>query len=126
MDWMAKRAFADRKIREYGRAVTLIKDGVASDPTNPLGATTAPVNVGDVWAVFVSPGGDSALGSLYSLPAGLFREAEQVAIVLPSLVTDFREFTRVKDYDNTIWKLFEYDELKPATVPVIAYLGLRR
>lgn len=126
MDWDSKRAFADRMIKKYGRAITLVKDGVASNPANPLGATTAPIKVGNVPAVFVSPGGDSSLGSLYSLPNGLFREAEQIAIVLPSLVNDFREFTRVEDYDGTVWKLFEYDELKPATVPIVAYLGLRR
>lgn len=126
MDWMAKRDLVDRKTREYGRTVTLVKDGTVTDPADPLGATTVPITVGDVWAIFVSPGGDASLGALFTLPAGLWREAEQIAIVLPSLTTDFREFTRVLESDGTYWKLFQYDELKPAAVPIVAYLGLRR
>jgi len=126
MDWQSKRDTADRLIKKYGREITLVKDGSTADPANPLGANTTPVLTPNVAAVFVSPGGDTSLGALFTLPGGLFREAEQVAIILPSLTVDFREYTRVLESDGTYWKLFEYDELKPATVPIVAYLGLRR
>lgn len=126
MDWLAKRLIVDRATKKYGRVITLVKDGAPANPALILGPTTAPVKTPNVYAVFVSPGGDSALGSTFSLPAGLFREAEQIAIILPSLDVDFRDYTQIIDTDATTWKIFAYDELKPATVPLVAYLGLRR
>lgn len=126
MDWLAKRSLVARKTIELGRPVTMIKDGSPADPTDPLGGSIAALTIENVHVVFVSPGGDNSLGALFTLPAGLWREAEQIGIVLPSMDFSFAEFTRVREADGAEWKIVQYDELKPATVPVVAYLGLRR
>lgn len=126
VDWQRTRATVERMIATYGRPITMIDDATAADPSDPLGAPGAPIEVPDIMAVFVRPSGYIQLGESDYMELGMWPEAEKIALVLPSLVHRFQDFTRVIDTNGQGFKIFKTELLQPGPVPVLIYVGMKQ
>lgn len=113
-------------IGEYGRPITLVNDAGPASAANPLGPAAARLEVPDIMGVFVRPSGYIKLGESFYMDPGMWEEAEKIVLVLPSLEHDFATFTRVVDEDEKSYKIFKTEELKPGSIPILLYLGLRQ
>ena len=122
VDWGKYRRIVDDAMRKWGRSVTFVKAAGPNDPDDPLGPSGIEMQVSGVMAVFVSPG--SGLGFERHISPGLLANSSQIALVLPSLIHDFRTFTKVIDGSED-WKITQVDELRSSSVPVLYYVGLR-
>lgn len=125
VNWNRFRHSAKTMIDKYGRNVTMLKAGALLDANKPLGGHQPATEVGGVKAVFVAPGSNQNLGYAKYMSPGLLERAEQIAIVLPSLIHDFRGFTGMRD-DGSVWKIDTVDELKPGPVPLVLFIGVVR
>lgn len=126
VDYNRTRKTVDRMINTYGRLITLIDDGAPEDETDPLGPPSDPTVVSDIMGVFVRPSGYIKLGESFYMEMGMWEEAEKIVLILPSLVHDFAKFTKVLDSDGMGYKIYKVEELRPGTVPLLLYLGLRQ
>jgi hypothetical protein len=127
VDWNRARATVKRNVDKYGRLITLVNDSNEPvDATKPLGPRKPRLEVPDIKAVLVRPSGYIKLGESFYLDPGMFEEAEKIALVLPSLTYDFAKFTRIVDNDDSEYKIFKVEELKPGDMPLLLYLGLRQ
>lgn len=125
VDYNRARATVERMIGVYGRPITLVNDAGPIDDEDPLGPPAARLEIPSI-GVFVRPSGYIKLGESFYMDPGMWEEAEKIVLVLPSLQHDFARFTRVVDDDNKAFKIFKVEELKPGTVPILLYLGLRQ
>lgn len=125
VDYNRSRATVERMIDVYGRPITLINDQGPASSSNPLGPAKTPVTVSNIMGVFVRPSGYIKLGESFYLDPGLWEEAEKIVLILPSLQHDFATFTRVLDTDGQGYKIFKVEELKPGSIPILLYLGLK-
>ena len=126
VDYNRARALAIKMIGENGRKITLVNDAGPADPTDPLGAPAARIEVPNVMGVFIRPSGYIKLGESFYLDPGLWEEAEKIVLVVASLQYDFTKFTRVLDTDGKGYKIFKVEDLNPGPVPILLYLGLRQ
>ena len=76
-------------------------------------------------AVFVRPSGYIKLGESFQMDPGMWPEADKICLVLPSLTHDYETFTRVIDEDKG-YKIYKTELLKPGTVPILLYVGLKQ
>ena len=125
VDWNRYRKIVDDAMKKWGRPITLIKDAGPLDPSDPLGMPGVETVVSNIQAVFVNPVGNTSLGIARYISPGLLENSEQIALILPSRVHDFKRFTRCTD-GGAKWKISQVDELKPGPVPILLYIGLRQ
>lgn len=126
VDYNRTRQTVDRLIKLYGRAITLVNDGGPAAAANPLGPPAARLEVPDIMGVFVRPSGYIKLGESGIMDPGMWPEADKIVLVLPSLTHDFETFTRVVDTDGKGYKIYKTELLKPGTVPLLIYIGLKQ
>ena len=122
-------ALAQRLIKENGREVTLVQfEGPPTTSTTPWQGAVDPR--GDVasnltvYAVFVPPSGVSNLG-LEIETQDLFKNSELVLIFSAGAQVDVSGFSEVVDGSDR-WKINVLRVLRPGTVSILAYAGVRR
>lgn len=125
VDWTKSRATVKKLIDAYGRPVTFVNDAGPASAADPLGPPGDRVEVPNIMAVFVRPSGYIKLGESDQLDPGMWPEADKICLVLPSLTQKFEDFTRVIDDDGVGYKIYKTELLKPGTVPILIYVGLK-
>lgn len=125
-DYSRNLMTAQRLIAKFGRVISLTlfsaEDLFDDDPTGPRDDATDTV-VTDIYAVFVQPSGEQALGFKIERPE-LFDECAQIAIVAYDGTHAFEFFNTVTDGALT-WKIAAVDKLQPGDTPLVYYLGLK-
>ena len=112
-------------INLYGRTITVVNDQGPADPTQPLGGPAPRLEVSGIKGVFARPSGYIKLGESYFMGPGMWEECEKICLVLPSMTHDFAKFTRIVDFDSTEYKIWKVEEIRPAEIPLLLYLGLK-
>lgn len=126
VDYNKTRDMVKRLIDQYGRPITLVNDAGPYESDDPLGPPADRLEVSNIMGVFVRPSGYIKLGESFYMDPGMWEEAEKIVLVLPSLQYNFSRFTRVLDTDGAGYKIFKVEELKPGSIPLLIYLGLRQ
>lgn len=124
VDWNRTRATVKRLIDLYGRPVTMVNDQGPANANDPLGPPAARLEVPNIMGVFVRPSGYIKLGESTMMDPGMWPEADKIFLVLPDLTNDYTKFTRVVD-DGEEFKIYKTELIKPGTVPLLAYIGLK-
>ncbi len=129
VDYVKLAATAKRLIEANGRSITFVRDSETPVDVNkpwlgPTGADTTLI----LFGVFVPPDtvrqfGLSALGQGTEFK-DLISFSEEMAIVFPD-VNELRQFTHVED-ETIRWGITGIQILKPSTVQLLAFIGLRR
>lgn len=129
VDYVRLAATAQRLIEANGRLITFVRDSETPlDANQPwLGPTGADTTL-ELSGVFVPPNTVRQFG-LTALGQGTeFRDlisfSEEIAIVFPE-TSDLRQFTHVED-EAIRWGIIGLQVLKPGTVQLLAFVGLRR
>lgn len=125
VNWQKTRDLVQKTVNRYGRPISLEQEQGPDDPTKPLGLQATAIRVDNIMGVFVRPSGYIKLGESFYLDPGMWEEVEKIVLVLPSLSYDFSKFTRVIDEDGLGYKIFKVEQIKPGSVPLLLYLGLR-
>lgn len=135
VDFTRFQSLANRLIRENGRTVTLRRLPRKSDDCDkPWRANSDdsqseerifPEAEADVVGVFV-PGSGGGLG-LTKMFDQLTPRPEQIAIIEPQDGTDdFTEYDEICDTDNLVWRVMQWEKLKPADTIVLYFAALKR
>lgn len=129
VDFTKLAATANRLISKNGRVVTFVKNsGSAADPSKPWKGSVDSEETIDLSCVFVTPNqvrifGLSALGDAAGFE-DMVAFSEQLIITFPG-ENNLREYQTVRD-GNVNWNVTAYQFLKPATVNLLAFAGVRR
>ncbi len=129
-DYSGLLAVSTRLITEFGRVITLSGLSAVSADTDkpwegPASVAGTPLSLS---GVFVPPNTVRQFG-LTALGAGTeFRDlitfSEQIIITMPG-ETDIRDYTNVND-GGVVWGIIGIQVLKPGTVTLLAFIGIRR
>jgi hypothetical protein len=128
VDFAPLLATAQRLISENGRSVTFIRhDETLADPLQPWLGPADPRATPDASlaldAVFVEPSSAVKLG-IASETDDLILNSEQIMIVAPT-ATDLKQFQEVID-ETIYWKITEMTTLRPGTLAVVSFVGVKR
>ena len=130
VDYAAVLATAQRLLTENGRSVTLVNfDSTPADPNRPwLGPATDPRDTPDstltLDAVAVAPSGVVNLGLAFEAD-DLIKDAAEILICSPGANVDLTVFEEVID-ETVRWKIIGIQVLRPATITVLAFIGVER
>lgn len=126
-DYVKLAATATRLIKANGRLITLQKlSATPADATKPWNGPAAPtvaVQVTNVGAVFVPPGG-SGLGRSV-VDDELIKRCDQIALVAP-VEEGLETMSRILDTDGQTWKIEWVQVLKPAAKTLLYVIGVKR
>lgn len=127
VDFVKLAGVATRLITANGRTISLVKP--AEDQVqpweNPVGSATETPAFG----AFVPPNTVRQFG-LTALGTGsefrdLIQQSEQIIIVTPQEDVDYGSFTNVLD-EGVQWGIIGSQTLRPGTVTLLGFLGVRR
>ena len=122
-------ATAQRLITENGRSVTFVAyDSVSADPTKPWEGPddprTTPVASDAFDAVFVEPSGTKGLGASLAVE-DLAKRSEKIMIVAAGAQVDLSIYNEVID-ESVTYKIEGIETLRPGSLTVLAFVGLKR
>lgn len=129
VDFTKLAATAQRLISKNGRVVTFVKRTASVlDPSQPWKGSVDSEETVDLSCVFVTPNqvrifGLSALGDAVGFQ-DMIAFSEQLIITFPG-ENNLREYQTIRD-DGINWNVTAYQFLKPATVNLLAFAGVRR
>jgi hypothetical protein len=120
---------ASRLIEKHGRSVVLVTKGSASpDPTKPWRTSAAEVE-STIRGVMVDPS-DGSFG--YITPAEsaqLIARGSKVFLVAAKSIDDTlppEDLLRIKDDDNSSWRILSAELLRPGNVKILWKLEVQR
>lgn len=122
---VAQANSAKRQIDRVGRRVTFQRVVQTPDATRPW-IVVSEIEELTATAVFVPPTG-SGLGYRITNP-DLIERVQQIAIVsLGGAATErLTSFDKIEDSDGSLWHIEFVQELRPASVSILYYVGVRR
>ncbi len=128
VDLVKLTATAERLIKANGRVVTFIRHDqtlgdVAKPWQGPTDARTTPNTTSVQNAVFVQPDSAFKLG-IASEQSDLVMNSDQIMILSPGTV-DLTTFQEVLD-EGVYWKITTIELLRPGTVALLAFVGVKR
>lgn len=130
VDYVRLAQTANRLITANGRSIQMVrKNEVSADPTRPwTGPPAGGETTLDLSGVFVPPNTVRQFG-LTALGRGtdfmdLVAMSEQIIITYPG-PNDLRVYTEVVD-EGVRWGIIGLQELKPGTVEMLAFIGVKR
>lgn len=129
VDYVALTAIAQRLITENGRLATFVAfDNVSANITKPWEGPddprTTPV-ASDVYSVVnVEPSGTVALGSSQKV-TDLAKRSEKILIVSAGVQVDMSIYDEVID-ESVTYKIEGIEILRPGSITVLSFVGLKR
>lgn len=129
VDYVKLAATAERLITKNGRLIEFVRSvGSPIDPAKPWKGSTDIEEVVSLSAVFVTPNqvrifGLSALGDAVGFQ-DMIAVSEQLLILFPG-ENDLRRFQTVRD-GSVNWNVTAYQFLKPGSINLLAFAGVRR
>lgn len=131
MDYSSMADLAKRLIGENGRLVTFVKYGVTlPDPaqpwTGPADPRAQPLSSVELYALAVDPGSASRYG-ISTENSDLVRLSSRILVMAPGAAStvDLEAFDEVVD-EGARWRVVKVETLRPASVTLLHYVGLKQ
>jgi len=119
-DYSKALELAQKAVRNYGRTISLVELGVATDETKPWSSPVGTETLKEASGLFVEPGAASKLGLNVDL-TDFLKRSKQICVVATS--EDLRKYHQIKD-GNQYWTITGMSALKPGDLAVLWFIGV--